>query len=520
MIQAQTRPDPASTQAAVQRICSSKALPAVPAVALKTIEMCNDPDVNLGRLAKLVSSDPALAAKMLQLANSSFSAARTKVSTVRDSVVRLGLKVTRITVLAFSLAAETRRKKPGGFSIDYFWRYALTTANGARLLAETVHPASSDDAFAAGLMQDIGVLALQCAAPEAYAEVLQRQRAEPTAELWEIETDILGLTHMDVGSCLLRSWRLPSDITDPIAHHHRPITDDMAKLPAKTLEMTRFLTLAANVARLFNETGKGITHETLMLRGREEFGLSEETMTGILERVQSAVSDTLRLFTIRPTTTPSYEDIKAQAASEIARLTQEMNAEIRAWQAQAERTAQEKEALEAEKMRISERMLTDELTGTLSRHEFLRRLDVELAHAARAHTDSALMFVDIDNFKSVNDRYGHTAGDAVLRGLGDFLKSHLREEDAVARYGGDEFVVMLSRTKPEAAMKIAERLRFGVGVASRSWADGVPGITVSVGLYCTRAGGDLSKETMLDRADRCLYAAKTAGRNRTRYATD
>jgi len=517
MIQAQTRPDYASTQAALEKIRSSKALPSVPAVALKTIEICNDPDANLSRLAKMISSDPALAAKMLQMANSSFSAARTKVTTVRDAVVRLGLKVTRITVLAFSLATETRRKRPAAFDIDYFWRYALTTANGARLLAEATYPAWSDDAFSAGLMQDIGVLAFQYAIPEAYAEVLDRHKTEPTAELWEIETDVLGMTHMEVGSHLLRSWGLPDEICDPILRHHQPIGEEAKSLLPKTVQITRLLSLGADVARLFNEPGKGITHEMLMLRGREELGLSEETMSNLLKRVQSAVCETLALFTIRGGTTLSYDEVRAQAASEIARLSCEMSEEIHAWQAHAERAAREKEELEAEKARISEKMVTDELTGTLTRKEFLRRLDLEIAHAARVQADSALMFVDIDNFKSVNDQYGHAAGDAVLRALGGFLKSHLREEDAVGRYGGDEFVVMLARTRPEAAMKIAERLRFGVARISPSWANGVPGVTVSVGLYCARAGKPVTREEMLEKADRCLYAAKTAGRNCTRY---
>src|SRR5208337_1781942 len=112
------------------------------------------------------SADPAIVAKLLRMANSAYFGTRKKVTSVNESVVRMGLKVTRMTVLGFSLEADISRKVPESFEIDRFWRHALTTAVGARIVAERVWPAKRDEAFAAGIMQDLGMVALQCAVPD------------------------------------------------------------------------------------------------------------------------------------------------------------------------------------------------------------------------------------------------------------------------------------------------------------------------------------------------------------------
>jgi len=160
--------------------------------------------------------------------------------------------------------------------------------------------------------------------------------------------------------------------------------------------------------------------------------------------------------------------------------------------------------------------LTDSLTGLYNRRYLTAHLDGLLVRLAEGATmGPALLLLDIDWFKRVNDTYGHAAGDAVLRELSARVSRHLRPFDLVARYGGEEFVVVLPETPQRVAEGVAERLR--AVVAEAPMALGASGgevvITVSIGL-AVPATAQETTNSLLHRADEALYAAKAAGRNR------
>jgi two-component system cell cycle response regulator len=152
----------------------------------------------------------------------------------------------------------------------------------------------------------------------------------------------------------------------------------------------------------------------------------------------------------------------------------------------------------------------DELTGVANRRFVLRQLHALLSRARRHDQALSVVLLDADRFKSLNDRHGHGAGDDVLRGLADRLRSRVREEDVVARFGGEEFLVVLPDTGAEGAAIAAEDLR--ASVAAEPFAVGrfALRLTVSVG-WATWRGESL--ERLVARADRGLYAAKEAGRD-------
>lgn len=164
--------------------------------------------------------------------------------------------------------------------------------------------------------------------------------------------------------------------------------------------------------------------------------------------------------------------------------------------------------------RLAGEAYTDGLTGLYNRREFDARLAEEHQRARSRGKPMALMMIDIDRFKHINDDYGHLAGDAVLKILAEVLKQQFREVDVIARYGGEEFVAILPEIGSDTALQVAERVRCAIAAIPFPLAAGVAhGVTASIGVsYCTNC--DASPQEMVERADQALYSAKQSGRNR------
>ncbi len=155
----------------------------------------------------------------------------------------------------------------------------------------------------------------------------------------------------------------------------------------------------------------------------------------------------------------------------------------------------------------------DSLTSLSSRRHFFGLLEHEIQFSLRYHHPLSVIMLDIDHFKQVNDRFGHLAGDCVLKDLAALVRSGLRSVDMVGRYGGEEFVVAMPSTSLKLAVQTAERLRALVEMRHFQFEDQDIHITVSLGVAQFDPHSDASMDTMLQRADAALYTAKNNGRN-------
>ena len=160
----------------------------------------------------------------------------------------------------------------------------------------------------------------------------------------------------------------------------------------------------------------------------------------------------------------------------------------------------------------------DALTGVANRRSIIAALERAVASALRQRQFMALMMVDIDHFKHVNDRYGHLAGDHVLRHVVELIQQRIRAQDIVGRYGGEEFLVVLPDTTLQGARALAQQLCDVVQATPCAWEGGHIPVTLSIGVY----GGVLAPQDAWDllihAADSALYRAKAGGRNRVELA--
>ena len=155
--------------------------------------------------------------------------------------------------------------------------------------------------------------------------------------------------------------------------------------------------------------------------------------------------------------------------------------------------------------------ITDKLTGLYNRRYFDHFLDFEIKRSSRQKASLALLMMDIDNFKIINDTLGHLFGDKILNKLGDIIKSIIRETDLAARYGGEEFSIVMSNTGLEEATEIAERLRKAISEHNFDITNRPITVSIGIALY---PSDSTSLQDLLSNADRALYRSKHEGKNR------
>jgi len=206
------------------------------------------------------------------------------------------------------------------------------------------------------------------------------------------------------------------------------------------------------------------------------------------------------------------EKIEVAGSDEIIDLANSLNhmaANLSNTMISRDRLSQEVERRKRIEEQLREMAITDELTGVYNRHMFSQRLKAETGRSRRYKEPLSILMFDVDLFKGVNDRYGHDVGDIVLKGMVEVTKQTIRDEDMLARWGGEEFMIIMPHTDLAAALSLAERLNRAVAEHEFN----IPQhITISIGVAELDSAD--TADTFIKRADKGLYQAKHAGRNR------
>lgn len=483
----------------LQTVLSCPNLPTLPAVALKVLELTRDPQVGLGELGKVVQADPALSAKVLKTVNSSIYGLTTQCAKIDRALAYLGLNAVKSLVLGFSLVDCTRGVSKGrGLDMQAHWRRATYSAAGARAMAQATKACDPDEAFTAAIFSDIGVLATFLALGDRYSDVLEG--APEHGNLSSHELEILKVTHGQIGAELATKWKLPTQYIDAIRFHH-----SSESAPTSARSLARVVTLGGLLAESLSSSQPRPAILAVTRGMNEWFGKRPDNIEDLLNRVSAGGQDLAKVFEKEVGAVPNIEFIMAEASE------QALEAQMA--------TQRESVQLRAQNEELAIANITDALTGAKNRKSFDAALQSSFEQFSADRVPFSVIFLDADKFKSVNDRFGHPAGDAVLKILAQRMKAVLAQAGDLYRYGGEEFAVIVPGHGLAFASDIAEQLR--VAVESPHFdLSGVAGapptlpITISLGVAAADAGVFANGTAVVKAADEAVYQSKQNGRNR------
>lgn len=498
----------------LQKIWSSSQLPTLPSVAIRLLDLSRDPQAEIQQVVEVIKTDPAITAKLLKATNSSFFGFSAEITSIERAVPLLGTTAVTSLALSFSLHASAMSSGPLVEHYNAYWLQSVTHGAIAELLGKNEGQNAGGECFLAGLLMDIGRLAMLKTIPDEYLPVLLTARDEQR-DLHEVETEQLGLDHAAVGAKLMEDWDIPSDLVAAVALHHHPLAEIEAHSGEPCFKLAQATAVAASTGDYFCAANKGPALQRLREFTHKSYGFCSSDVDAFLEKASARIEQAGHLFSLSTDHLPAPNELMAQANEQLAELA--VRAQIASTQAVAkqQQAELEKEQLASRNERLQEQVLHDPLTRIYNRCFFDETLDTSIRRCCRKSDSIGVIFTDIDHFKKLNDTYGHQFGDRVLQQIAATLQRSLRQSDVVARYGGEEFVVIVEQPTEKGIEKLAERIRSSVESAEIQF-DGerVP-VTVSVGAAIAipeRVESDLAAR-LVGTADEAMYEAKQNGRN-------
>jgi diguanylate cyclase (GGDEF)-like protein len=296
---------------------------------------------------------------------------------------------------------------------------------------------------------------------------------------------------------LTRSWELPETFYEPIGCHHNP--EKMASTRSNIQLLGRILHLSSLFIEVLSGAEKGSKY-WLLDHWTNEYGYGE-TLDGneVLEAVQQQTVTIFPLFEIDFDEEDNYLNIIETARAEATKLSVDMMKRL------------QQKNLEIEMLKSQ--VIRDSMTNLYNYQHFHELLHKEIARSLRYKQPLSVILADIDHFKSINDKFGHLAGDRVIKAVASCLKKSVRESDDVARYGGEEFAIILPETDQTGATEAAGRIRKDIENLEVVFEDNSISFTISLGISSVVELDEIAPDELIKRADIALYRAKEKGRN-------
>jgi diguanylate cyclase (GGDEF)-like protein len=478
-------------------------LPTLPGIAMQILQAMGRDTPNIREISEIISLDAPLSAKVLKMVNSPFYGLSNKITSVHQAMVYLGLNTVKNLTLSFSLIKTFEHKNKSSFDYVQFSKDSLVGAIAAKLIAEKTNRQHGENAFFLGLLQNIGMPIMAESMPAQYEEVIMKTKSN-AASLHEVESQLLGLNHMEVGEYVTHAWGLPANLTVPIGVHHIPgrltsVSDDIKSLSDDIESLTKTLHLSSLYINLFNGSDTKTIYADI-----EEYIQAYKLNSVInnsatVKEITEGIKSIFPIFEIK-IDEKKYIDIIDTAKNESNRLSNDLLNQLH----------NQSECLN----RLTQQVCLDGMTQLYNHKSFLEILHQEISSATRYKKPLSIIIGDVDHFKSVNDFFGHQAGDYALKCVSSQLKKLLRDSDHIARYGGEEFGIILPMTTLKEAIQTAERLRKSIESEKIVYRERSISITMSFGVALLENNRQIDVEGLIKMADEALYDAKNSGRNK------
>ena len=486
-----------------QALDSCTNLPSLPAVALKIVEASKDPDITLHEVSSIISSDPAISAKLLKIANSPLYSQRRSLNNLREALTLLGFNASLTIALSFSLLQTLSNKNKTNH--ENYWKRSILAASIARILGSRLKVARLEDLFLASLLQDIGILVIECITESPYLGEQGDDLKHP--DRIRLENETLGVDHSLIGAWLLDTWKLPEYLINSVLFSH-----SLNKSEPKQSKEERYFHYCVNLSGSLADVWLDDNRSELLLSvlevAKKVLDVNNDEFNELIVDIDNSLPEISTMFEISLV----EEHERQQVVHEARELLLERSiSSIK--QSEDDRRHIDNITSRIENIEKSSRL--DHLTKAYNRQYIDTLLEDEFKLATNNGWSLSLAFIDIDNFKKINDTYGHLVGDEILKSIADFFSKNIRESDVLARYGGDEFLLMLPGSTSDIANAVLRRLlgQFKDSVTLKV-KDTELSAYVSIGL-ATHIGKKEFKDLkeFMAAADDALYKAKSKGKN-------
>jgi len=488
-------------------------LPTIPTVAMRILQVFDDPETSMQDVVDIVKTDPAIASKIVRAVNSAQFGSWGEVTDLKRAVMLLGKNTVTPLVLGFSLSQDMTLSPEHTKTYEKIWFRCVAQAISAELLAKSQKsPSFTAECFLTNLLANVGALALMKLHPEEYEQTLTRADNDPV-RLLEIQHEVFGFSEKELTITLLENFQVPVRCINAL----RPLFEadfSLEREDDNTKRLSQISDAANAVERFLCDQTRGVDiirlDEKLSLLGNSD----ETATTELLDALNERLAESADLFNLDPAKLPNSSELLAEALEQLAEFSSAINREPESHEV-PETLLEENGELKRRVKDLVRLANTDALTGVYARGYYDQQIREAIAIAQIREQPLGLAVIDIDFFKQVNDTHGHQAGDVVLREVAQALQGVLRDKDIIARFGGEEFVAILNGAELDFLEIIGERLRKTVEKLDIVHEKKRIPVTVSVGLSAGLPPEDavMFAKELFSIADASLYQAKNSGRN-------
>lgn len=496
----------------IDELLRNPKIPTLPSVALRVLEKVSSPSCTLDAVGEIIRQDPALCGLILKTLNSALYSFSRAVTSVDKALVMLGLTRVRSLILTLYLPA-IRNNSPAPAILSDFWKSSVIGAIITRELSTRYSRRDPESDLLAALMRDLGQLILISGRPVEYTQLLGTTKNHSHDQVTELELSKFGVTHAQISAALLRGWRLPDSMTRAIEWHHVPEKAENAD--AETYTRTQLLHFSSIASDFLTRPHIPGLRERLLETADAVFAMNENMLSDFLAPLAEKAKQMAAYMNVDLGPELNFVDILMNASQELVRLTMEASLQSIREQESTRQAEREAEQWRDRAVKLREQTTRDALTGLHNRAFLVEALARNLQRAKRTHQGVGLLFIDLDGFKPVNDRFGHAAGDVVLKEVAAQLRTNLRDDDVVARFGGDEFCILLKESTEDGVRTVGERIVRALNQLPLEFAGEQCRIGASIGAaYTVPWVSGTHGDKLMDFADQAMYQAKRAGKNR------